>query len=435
MSRNSARVRERLSSLTRPPPCKMGDTQASNTKPIAKYVEDVLKGMEGVPKWAKPLNLLLSILGQHQEALEKDCKESKEKCERLGNRVSFQESTIKALKDKIASLEAENSALRSRAIESEAYSRRDNLLFYGIKEDAWETPALLRKKLDEQVLSKLNIPNYSSIKVVRIHRLYPKRVNQQKPRPLIVRFHFYGDREAILNASSKLKGTGLYISEDFPKEIQAERRRLFPFFMAAKKKFGRQAVKLKKNKLVLPDGTYTVDNLHEFIDGLKPNELALSMSDTHAFYFTKDTVLSNFNSETPFKVGNDNFNCSEQYIQMSIADYFKDDQAVKDIKKMTNPMDMKNRGKSVKNYDQERWIQVCKERIKPGILAKFSQNEGAKQVLLSTGTRIIAEASPHDKIYGIGIAIHDEKRHDASNWGDNLMGQILVDVRNELCTT
>ena len=72
--------------------------------------------------------------------------------------------------------------------------------------------------------------------------------------------------------------------------------------------------------------------------------------------------------------------------------------------------------------------------LKPGILAKFSQNEGAREVLLSTGTRIIAEASPHDKTYGIGIAIHDEKRHDVNNWGDNLMGQILTDVRDELRT-
>ncbi len=175
-----------------------------------------------------------------------------------------------------------------------------------------------------------------------------------------------------------------------------------------------------------------VDNLHELPDGLKPNELALSMSDTHAFYFTRDTVLSNFNTSTPFKVGDDEFNCSEQYIQMSIADFFKDDQAVKDIKKMTNPLDMKNRGKLVRNFDHDRWMQVCKEKIKPGILAKFSQNEGAKQVLLSTGTRIIAEASPRDKTYGIGIAIHDERRHDANNWGGNLMGQILKDVRDEL---
>ena len=100
MSRSSRRVRDRLSSLTRPPPCKMASNPNTNTKPIAKYVDDVLKSMENVPKWAKPLNFT----------------------------------------------------------ESEAYSRRDNLLFYGIKEDAWETPALLRKKLDEQVLSKLNIP-------------------------------------------------------------------------------------------------------------------------------------------------------------------------------------------------------------------------------------------------------------------------------------
>ncbi len=429
MSRSSQRVR-RIDPESQPR--KMGDKGQSVNKPIAQYVKDVLDSMENVPKWAKPLNLLISILGQHQEVLEKDLKDSKEKCEGLANKVTLQESTIQALNDKVASLEAENAELKTRAIESEAYSRRDNLLFYGVKEDAWETPVTLRKKLDEQVLSKLNIPNYSSIKTVRIHRLYPKRANQEKPRPLIVRFHFYGDREAILNASFKLRGTGHYISEDFPKEIQAERRRLFPFFMAAKKKFDKKEVKLKKNKLVIPGGIFTVDNLHELPDGLKPHQLALNMTDAHAFFFTKDTVLSNFNTETPFKLGEVEYNSSEQYIQKSIAEYFKDDQAVIDIMSMKNPLDMRNRRKTIKGYDRQRWLQVAKEIITPGILAKFSQNEDAKQTLLSTGTRTIAEASPHNKESGIGIAIHDERRHDPKNWGDNLFGKVLMDVRDRL---
>ncbi len=63
---------------------------------------------------------------------------------------------------------------------------------------------------------------------------------------------------------------------------------------------------------------------------------------------------------------------------------------------------------------------------------KFSQNPDAKALLLSTGTREIAEASPHDKSYGIGIALHDTRRHDMNNWGTNIMGETLKEVRDEL---
>ncbi len=120
------------------------------------------------------------------------------------------------------------------------------------------------------------------------------------------------------------------------------------------------------------------------------------------------------------------------FIQKSIAEYFKDDQAVIDIMSMKNPLDMRNRRKTIKGYDRQRWLQVAKEIITPGILAKFSQNEGAKQILLSTGNCVIAEASPHNKKSGIGIAIHDERRHDERNWGDNLMGKIIMDARDQL---
>ena len=45
----------------------------------------------------------------------------------------------------------------------------------------------------------------------------------------------------------------------------------------------------------------------------------------------------------------------------------------------------------------------------------------------------IAEANPHDRDYGIGMALHDNNRTDTNKWGKNLMGNLLIKIRNELC--
>jgi len=53
--------------------------------------------------------------------------------------------------------------------------------------------------------------------------------------------------------------------------------------------------------------------------------------------------------------------------------------------------------------------------------------------LCSTQGLFIAEASPHDAIWGIGLSADDPRAQDVENWpGLNLLGKALVQVRNEL---
>ena len=93
---------------------------------------------------------------------------------------------------------------------------------------------------------------------------------------------------------------------------------------------------------------------------------------------------------------------------------------------------MLNRAKSIKGYNEEKWLEVCADKIKPGIKAKFEQNPNAWSVLKSTGNKRIAEANPHDPHYGIGLALHNPDRLDPDNWGTNIMGNVLEITRDEL---
>ncbi len=70
-----------------------------------------------------------------------------------------------------------------------------------------------------------------------------------------------------------------------------------------------------------------------------------------------------------------------------------------------------------------------------GNIAKFSQHPELKGFLLNTGKRILVEASPVDKIWGIGLAKDDDRIHNPLTWqGLNLLGFALMNVRDRLST-
>ena len=62
--------------------------------------------------------------------------------------------------------------------------------------------------------------------------------------------------------------------------------------------------------------------------------------------------------------------------------------------------------------------------------ATFSQNEPLLDYLLGTGSRVLVEASPVDRIWGIGLAADHEHAHTPSRWrGLNLLGFALMRAR------
>lgn len=126
------------------------------------------------------------------------------------------------------------------------------------------------------------------------------------------------------------------------------------------------------------------------------------------------------------------YNCCEQYMMAEKARIFGDTETLEAIMKQKNPKYQKSLGRGVKNFNPHIWDRVCKDIVFRANLAKFSDPE-LKEYLFSFGNEEIVEASPYDKIWGIGLSEEDPDCLDKTKWqGTNWLGEAIMAVREAL---
>ncbi len=137
--------------------------------------------------------------------------------------------------------------------------------------------------------------------------------------------------------------------------------------------------------------------------------------------------------ESAFEVEGIYYKTAEHWMMAEKARLFDDIEILKEIVACTHPMEAKQLGRKVKNFDPKVWDQNKYEIVKQGNLYKFSQHDDLKAFLLGTKNRTIVEASPRDRIWGIGMSQNNEKAQNPNLWrGQNLLGFALMEVRDEL---
>lgn len=121
------------------------------------------------------------------------------------------------------------------------------------------------------------------------------------------------------------------------------------------------------------------------------------------------------------------FVSAEHFMMISKSLVFKDDNIFEQMKTTTSTYYLKMLGRKVKNFNDTIWRNMAMDILRIGNYLKFKQNKKLCDMLLSTNDSILAEASPYDKIYGIGIIKNVD---DLSKWqGENKLGYVLMDVR------
>ncbi|WP_276479483.1 NADAR family protein [Paraflavitalea pollutisoli] len=127
----------------------------------------------------------------------------------------------------------------------------------------------------------------------------------------------------------------------------------------------------------------------------------------------------------PFVVDGVTYSTAEHWMMAQKALLFGDDDAFHDILKADKPGTAKAIGRKVRNFDDELWHAKRYEVVVQGSYHKFSQHSAMRELLLRTGSRVIVEASPTDRIWGIGLS--------QNTWrGKNLLGFALMEARDQL---
>ena len=160
---------------------------------------------------------------------------------------------------------------------------------------------------------------------------------------------------------------------------------------------------------------------HEFICFHKPEE--------------ENGYLSNW-YPSRFSFRGTDFSSVEQYMMFRKAIMFGDDAVRNRILSTNDVEELKQLGRSVRNYNDKLWGGQRQLIVYQGLLAKFAQNDELRIRLLNTGSAILAECAVTDKIWGIGLSMDDDRRFLIDQWqGSNMLGFSLMQVRNMLQET
>ena len=158
--------------------------------------------------------------------------------------------------------------LEYRSLDSEARSRRRNLLFKGIPENKYENCFTEARRF---IHEKLNIE--TDMYLERAHRL--GRFDPSKTRPIIVAFRDFCDTEYILNGASCLRGTDQGVSRDYPNEISKARQSIWKQYKSIRENNPRKRVTFGYPASIRVNGDTVVDLFPDWYDVLKGNRITL----------------------------------------------------------------------------------------------------------------------------------------------------------------
>ncbi len=136
---------------------------------------------------------------------------------------------------------------------------------------------------------------------------------------------------------------------------------------------------------------------------------------------------------SPFVLDGEQFANVEQYMMAEKAKLFGDMGMYHLIRSTESPAECKQLGRRVKGFDSTEWDAAKYRVMKAGNLEKYRQNPKLLKKLLETEDAVLAEASPKDRIWGIGLEADEAATVDPKDWpGQNLLGKVLMEVRKEL---
>ncbi|MFJ8142186.1 NADAR family protein [Streptomyces sp. NPDC096013] len=149
---------------------------------------------------------------------------------------------------------------------------------------------------------------------------------------------------------------------------------------------------------------------------------------------------------SPFTVDGVTYATAEHWMMAGKARLFGDGDALARVLAAGHPSQAKRAGRLVRGFDEEVWARERFGIVVEGSVRKFSADAELRGFLLGTGERsemgvppaegwgrVLVEASPVDRVWGIGLAANDVAAGDPERWrGPNLLGFALMVARERL---
>ncbi|QIJ65014.1 NADAR family protein [Streptomyces sp. JB150] len=135
----------------------------------------------------------------------------------------------------------------------------------------------------------------------------------------------------------------------------------------------------------------------------------------------------------PFTADGVEYATAEHWMMAAKARLFGDAEAERRVLAAAHPAEAKKAGRLVRGFDEGVWERERFGIVVEGSVRKFAAREELRHYLLGTGERVLVEASPVDRVWGIGLAADDEAAAHPERWrGLNLLGFALMEARDRL---
>ena len=181
--------------------------------------------------------------------------------------------------------------------------------------------------------------------------------------------------------------------------------------------------------------TYNLDWLKEKFDQGNPIKYIFFWGQSHDSRLDIGPFVFSQWYPSKFSIDGIEYKSAEHWMMAQKALLFGNHDIFQQIISEEKPAAVKALGRQITGFDQNTWDANKFNLVVRGNAEKFKQDEQLKNYLVSTGDRVIVEASPVDNIWGIGLAKDHRGIKNPHNWkGQNLLGFAIMEARDVIKT-
>ena len=154
----------------------------------------------------------MQSISDTMNTLQTELNGAKEQIEALSDENMMLRDSVDSLTERINALERQTDNLENR-------SRRNNILFYGLDGHEGETNTDCEQMIKELCTDRLELAE--DLLFDRVHR-----VGTSPKAPIIAKLTLYKQKVDIMKCKSKLKGTDIFVGDDYSKSVREVRKKL-----------------------------------------------------------------------------------------------------------------------------------------------------------------------------------------------------------------